>query len=465
MIHASGGTTAGDGHAQLWTQIFAECPDRHRQKIINITRKKFHNFVARGTWTPEQDAELTALIQVHGTKWAKIASIVNRHPEDLRDRFRNYLVCGSNKRNDAWDEGEEARLTQYVLDAMEAIDEMRIRQPSRDLLERSYEELIDWQMISERMDRTRSRLQCITKWKSLNIRLRGKDKLESTEPDAQISFRLERARLQIAAMPEAEQIRLLVAIQATDVSLDSRIPWQKLVDKQFRNKWHRLTQMLLWQRLKQTVPDWEAQSTRNCAQYLINQYEQTGELPRVNSSAYDEMDNAREMDFVQRLPTLFVGPIGKGAVRGSYAKSAEFVTELDDGQEEAADGGGNQEMMVEDDIKIDPALTLVGPPRNTTSAIRTGFGRPPELHRESRGGETLMDDPQENNEEPTPDGYDGPERVEPETVKGPLRMKRTPRKHQSPGAGAKSLRRPSPPDADSDSNMEDMEDLPARLSE
>lgn len=194
MVHAPGGTTAGDEHAQLWVRIFAECPDRHRQKLINITRKKFHNFVARGTWTAEQDAELNELISVHGTKWSKIAALINRHPEDLRDRYRNYLVCGPYQRKDAWDEAEEARLTQYVIDAMEAIDELRGSEPNHHLLTRSYEELIDWQNISERMDRTRSRLQCITKWKSLNVRVNGKDKLLSGEPDAQISFRLEKAR-------------------------------------------------------------------------------------------------------------------------------------------------------------------------------------------------------------------------------------------------------------------------------
>ena len=253
MIQAPGGTTAGDLHASLWSRIFDECQDRHRQKIINVARKKWHNFVARGTWTTEQDAELTGLIGVHGQKWSKIGALINRHPEDIRDRYRNYLVCGDNQRKDTWNEAEEGRLTQYVIEAMEAIDELRSMQPSREMLKKPYEELIDWQHISERMDRTRSRLQCITKWKSLNIRTHGRDQLASNQPDSQISFRLEKARRQIAQMPEEERLRLIMAIKDTQAGTEAKVPWQRLVDKQFRNSWHRTTQVLLWRRMRSTV--------------------------------------------------------------------------------------------------------------------------------------------------------------------------------------------------------------------
>lgn len=299
MIHAPGGTTAGDEHAALWVRIFETCPDRHRQKIINITRKKFHNFVARGTWTIEQDTELRDLIEVHGTKWSKIAAIINRHPEDLRDRYRNYIVCGDAQRKDAWDETEEGHLAQYVMEAMGAIDELRRMQPTRELLKKPYEELIDWQNISERMMRTRSRLQCITKWKAMNIKTHGKDKLVSTQPDAPITFRLERARRQIDSMPEEERFRLVMAILGSPAMEEAKIPWQRLVDKPFRNSWHRSTQMLLWRRLKQTVPGWQDKSVRDCAQFLTDVYNQTGQLPNVDDGHFDDAD---EMAFLNSIP-------------------------------------------------------------------------------------------------------------------------------------------------------------------
>ncbi|KAH7134695.1 hypothetical protein B0J13DRAFT_597584 [Dactylonectria estremocensis] len=338
MIHAPGGTTAGDEHAALWGRIFETCPDRHRQKIINITRKKFHNFVARGTWTPEQDAELRDLIEVHGTKWSKIAGIINRHPEDLRDRYRNYIVCGDAQRKDSWDEDEEGRLTKYVMEAMGAIDELRRIQPSRELLKKPYEELIDWQNISERMERTRSRLQCITKWKAMNIKTHGKDKLASHGPDAHISFRLEKARRQLADMPEEERYRLLLAIHGMSVSAESKISWQKLVDKPFRNRWHRATQMLLWRRLKQTVPGWEEKNVRDCAQYLVSQYNQMGEMPDVRDEGYND---AQEMEFIGTIP---ISMASNGATNNI---SDEFVHNSD------VEGEGGPEGEFVEDFKMD----------------------------------------------------------------------------------------------------------------
>ncbi|KAL2687670.1 hypothetical protein Neosp_005232 [[Neocosmospora] mangrovei] len=326
MIHAPGGTTAGDEHAALWVRIFETCPDRHRQKIINITRKKFHNFVARGTWTVEQDTELRDLIEIHGTKWSKIAAIINRHPEDLRDRYRNYIVCGDAQRKDAWDETEEGNLTQYVMEAMGAIDELRRIQPSRELLKKPYEELIDWQNISERMMRTRSRLQCITKWKAMNIKTHGKDKLVSTQPDAPITFRLEKARRQIQSMPEEERYRMIMAIQSSPAMEEAKIPWQRLVDKRFRNSWHRPTQMLLWRRLKQTVPNWQEKSVRDCAQFLTDLYNQTGQLPNVDDDHFDDGD---EMVFLDTIPKATV-PGSQHAKHNHDPVSDAFIREEGD---------------------------------------------------------------------------------------------------------------------------------------
>ncbi|KAH7237546.1 uncharacterized protein BKA55DRAFT_577751 [Fusarium redolens] len=351
MIHAPGGTTAGDEHAALWARIFATCPDRHRQKIINITRKKFHNFVARGTWTNEQDAELRDLIEANGTKWSKIAGIINRHPEDLRDRYRNYIICGDSQRKDTWDEEEEGNLTQYVMEAMAAIDELRIIQPTRELLKKPYEELIDWQNISERMGRTRSRLQCITKWRAMNIKTHGKDKLVSHAPDASISFRLEKARRQIAAMPEEERYRMIMAISGSSASVESKIPWQRLVDKQFRNSWHRPTQILLWRRLKQSVPESEHKTVRDSAQYLLNLYAQTGELPNVEDALFDD---AEEMEFLNSIPTAHASH-NNASANGQNHMSAEFVNEADEEETEQQQGEyGVPDENINPDLPIAP---------------------------------------------------------------------------------------------------------------
>ena len=437
MIQAPGGTAAGEAHAQLWVRIFAECPDRHRQKVINITRKKFHNFVARGTWTLEQDAELSELINTHGPKWSYIAGLINRHPEDIRDRYRNYLVCGSSQKKEAWDEEEESRLTTYVLSAMRAIDEIRQQQPSRKLLQKTYEELIDWQNISEQMDRTRSRLQCITKWKSMNMKMHSKDKLVSGEPDSQISFRLEKARRQIDDMPEEEKFRLVLAIQGTAVGTEAKIPWQKLVDKQYRNKWHRTTQALLWHRLKSSVPDWQKKTVRDCAGYLVERYNQTSELPNVAGEGFDDDE---EMEVIASVPAGARGSQGQDGISSSMVDEADLA---DDEPREAAEP---------EEMQIDPALSEV--PRSAkkaTPAKRTLNGkRPSSGKRPRKPAEPIEEDAGEAEAADDQNG-DGSEIDESKHRK----KRKTPSKFKK---GQKNT------DLSSDSVMDDMEDLPSRVA-
>ncbi|UZP42638.1 hypothetical protein NXS19_010454 [Fusarium pseudograminearum] len=348
MIHTPGGTTASDEHADLWAQIFETCPDRHRQKIINITRKKFHNFVARGTWTTEQDMELRDLMEVHDKKWSKIAGIINRHPEDIRDRWRNYIVCGEMQRKDTWDEQEERNLTQHVMESIAHID------PSND---RPYMDLIDWQEISKRMGRTRSRLQCITKWRAMNIKTHGKDKLASNAPDSSISFRLEKARRQLAAMPEEERYRLVMAIHNTSASAEVKIPWQRLVDKKFRASWHRPTQSLLWHRLKQTVPGGEGMEPSECASYLIGVYSQTGELPNVEDALYND---AAETEFMSTIPMNHL-PHGQNM-------SAVHVNDGDDDEQQPNEYGVSDE-NIQPDLPIAPMEHLDPAPMASMDSV------------------------------------------------------------------------------------------------
>lgn len=453
--------------------------------MINITRKKFHNFVARGTWTPEQEAELRFLIGEHGQKWSKIASLINRHPEDIRDRFRNYIVCGDAQKKDAWTQDEESRLAQFVIEAMQAIDELRSQNPHKDMLQKAYEELIDWQNISERMDRTRSRLQCITKWKSMHLKMHGNDQLASLQPDSQISFNLERARRQIAAMPEEERFRLLMAIRDTAVGTDAKIPWQKLVDKPFRNEYHRSTQVLLWHRYSKQVPQWESKTVRDRAQYLLDQYNQIRELPDIDGNDWDD---AEEMQCVatafsssQRAPRR-----KKNGAQSSQALSAETIPVdadpegSDEGEDEDVDNNGEgpsnedpegdgetiQEaaaalVATDDGLQIDPALTedpsmAMLPSDNAAKTAVTPSKTPRMTYGRNRGSarKELSQDPIEDDDEnPAPGQASGPT---------PAKRGKAGGKFKTPKGKKPELAAVEQSPAES-SNMDDMEDVPSRL--
>ncbi|KAJ3474082.1 hypothetical protein NLG97_g10000 [Lecanicillium saksenae] len=434
MIQAPGGTSAGEAHAQLWVRIFAECPDRHRQKVINIARKKFHNFVARGTWTLEQDNELAGLINTHGPKWSYIAGLINRHPEDIRDRYRNYLVCGGAQKKEAWDGEEEARLTQYVQDAMLAIDEMRQEDPSRELLQKSYEELIDWQNVSERMERTRSRLQCITKWKSMNLRLHSKDKLVSADPDSTISFRLEKARRQLEDMPDTEKYRLVLAINSQSASTVDKIQWQKLCDKQFRTKWHRSTQELVWSRLVKSVPGAEMRTVRDCAQYLVDKYDQDNELPNIGGEGWDDDE---EMILISKVP--FGNKEKREGVSSEKLNDGDLQGDEDEAEAE------NQQMQ------IDPALDALSEvpqsAKKATPARRTQNGKRPSARKPKRPVEPI--------EESADIPADADEANGDEIDESNHRKRKTPSKFKN----NKASKAPVEPSSD----MDDMEDLPSRM--
>ncbi|UKZ76534.1 hypothetical protein TrVFT333_004241 [Trichoderma virens FT-333] len=447
IIQAPGGTTAGDAHARLWYRLFEVCPDRKRQKVINVARKKYHNFVARGTWTPEQDEELSQLIAVHGNKWSEIASLINRHPEDVRDRFRNYIVCGPNQRKDVWDEEEEQLLVQVVEEAMEVIEEIRKEDPTRPIYQKNVEDIIDWQDISKKP----------SFWKKKDKKAppaQTSEKKKRTEPaempisHEDISSLLDSARQQLASMREEEQYRLVLALQQASVLSDAEIPWAKLLDKKFRGQWTLDTQVLLWDRLKQTVPDWEAMTVLDIAQYIINEYNRTGGLPEINGSGYD--DDEREKDILQQL-----------RFRSRPApppKSAEFVE--DSGAEETREDG-QADANDKADFTIDPALMEAPPPSPPKATPKPK--KKTAAKKKSKKASLSSQDPIEDTgpTAPLPAVDEGEEsNLEEAQIPKP----KTPGKFRSPNgkkeeSGVAALQA----DPYSDSDMDDMEDLPAKI--
>lgn len=259
--------------SEFWNRVIGTCPNRRRQKVINQCRRKFHNFVARGTWTPEQHEELSKMWDMHGNKYTLIGSLINRHPEDVRDRIRNYVVCGENRRKDAWSQEEEDRLANIVAEAIDAIRKMREKYNANG--EVSDEELVDWQMVSEKMDRTRSRLQCITKWKLIKAQLEGGAMDGEVLSLEQI---IDKARKEAEGMTDRDRYNVVKAIKSCGAQADSRIPWAKVRAEKVGDKWSRATLMLVWHRLKVTVPDWKIQSVAAIADYLCHSYGETNKL-------------------------------------------------------------------------------------------------------------------------------------------------------------------------------------------
>ncbi|KAI1372141.1 hypothetical protein F4677DRAFT_433606 [Hypoxylon crocopeplum] len=291
IIH--GDPREGRSH-EFWARIVATCPNRRRQKVINQCRRKFHNFVARGTWTPEQQEELKELWEYHGNKYAYIGKLINRHPEDVRDRVRNYVVCGESRRVNPWSQEEEGKLQLIIAEALQVIRDRR--EEGKLASSEPDEDLIDWQRVSELMDRTRSRLQCMQKWKLMNRQRQdgngGVDGGEALTADQII----QNARDEAAAMSSRDRYNILKAVRVYNTSADSRIPWAKVRTKQLRDQWSRPTLMLVWYRMKHSVPDSHMMTVSEIINQLSARYHETRELEYPSGEDYDLDAEYRDLE-------------------------------------------------------------------------------------------------------------------------------------------------------------------------
>jgi len=159
----------------LWQHICSALPLRQKPNIHKFARRKFHNYSKRGQWTPEEDAELLRVYEMHPQRWKQIGQVIGRFAEDCRDRYRNYLKCGSAQKMDVWDAVETRQFKEVVNHLLDELRNDVSRSKKKRKLSNSavgvneddLEQLIDWDVVSDRMGRQRSRLQCRNKWEKL----------------------------------------------------------------------------------------------------------------------------------------------------------------------------------------------------------------------------------------------------------------------------------------------------------
>lgn len=260
---------------QLWTSIQDACPSRPRKKLMSWTRQRFHNFAGRGTWTPAQDDELVFLIEKHGKKWSHIAGLINRYQKDVRDRWRNYLVCRHTVKTDAWSKDEEARFRGLVETSINQIRQGLNGNSSR----KAPEALINWLQISEAMNHTRSRLQCMEKWKRMRAAEPLPDEVPTVLPQGN-SRSLNKSRRDLRKLNAGAKYMLICAVRDSAVATDAEINWTNIVDFTFDGRYERQALVVAWGRLRQAVPDWERKTTHDCTLYLCEMFEREADFGR-----------------------------------------------------------------------------------------------------------------------------------------------------------------------------------------
>nr|XP_036575482.1 myb-like DNA-binding domain-containing protein [Colletotrichum truncatum]KAF6782054.1 myb-like DNA-binding domain-containing protein [Colletotrichum truncatum] len=319
---------------EMWDFITRAIPNRPRQKVINVARQEFHNHKKRGgDWTKEEEAKVAILHDKYDGSWVMIADEIGRLPSDVRDRYRNYIICGRTDERRKWTEEEERELIEAVTTSLR-----RMRKPLRSHLEKPTD-LINWQTISEMMHRKRSRLQCLRKWKTLNVELNEADLLRRSADDEEVPWILHKARKQIQEMSPEDKYRFVESILAGAAGDEAAISWSKLVDVPFRRKWHKPTLKLLWHRLKQRVPNYQEKKVRDCARWILKDAKENG--PRGAKFISDGLEEGDvETEYKAVAPRAELRKEDSKSKKN--ARSAEKIVDSDSSDEEE----GNDETQL-----------------------------------------------------------------------------------------------------------------------
>lgn len=218
----------------FWDSMAGVLPHRTRASVYKHVRRAYHVYETRAKWTPDQDKRLGDLVGEIGPCWKDIGQVLNRMPEDCRDRWRNYVKCGNNRASHKWTASEENRLYEIVRDMLSAQGEVGGS--------------INWTAVSERMNGTRSRIQCRYKWKKLSKRGPNHHAaLTMTTTDHQV---------------------FLKHLDINDYASEEQIDWQTIAAMDSRNLWAASDLQEALERLKKDVADWDTRSFRENIQLL-----------------------------------------------------------------------------------------------------------------------------------------------------------------------------------------------------
>lgn len=274
----------GSPSAALFDWVMEEIHDRARWSVIKAMRRRYHDFDKRAAWTPEDDEELIAVHARLGNKWTEIGSLLNRLPDDCRDRWRYVLVCGTNINYGKWTLEEEQLLMQIVDDAL---DELRAARQDRAVQSGGQEDeepldeaaelnLIDWQVVSDRMGLRRGRRQCSEKYKVLQRR----------EPArwASLAKSQGKAILQASRMKLKDKIVLLKALQESAVTEEDDIDWngiaQEIIDHDEEGNISKLSSKSAkkaWEKLKFLIENANSLEFQGIVRALLEKLENCGD--------------------------------------------------------------------------------------------------------------------------------------------------------------------------------------------
>ncbi|GFZ50527.1 hypothetical protein JCM24511_08284 [Saitozyma sp. JCM 24511] len=139
-------------HPKFWPDIAAQVPGRPVKYVKDHLQRMYDPRGRKGAWSAKEDEQLLRAYEQHPDKWTKIASIVDRTEIDCRDRWKHELRDKDSRQSGKWTEDEQSLLIECIKDVNTALghDPLSAEAP--------------WEVVCEKMGRTRTTTQCRKKW-------------------------------------------------------------------------------------------------------------------------------------------------------------------------------------------------------------------------------------------------------------------------------------------------------------
>ena len=287
----------GNPHIKAMFNDFQELfPGQRITYIQRALRRKFHNFSARGTWTAEEDEELKNAVAEKGTSWKAVGEMIERYPEDCRDRWRNYLTR-ENRVTDQWTDAELLNLASAIYDCVQTMKVERRQSKvakygdNAPYSDDEWEEdvaplkLLNWQAVSDRMGvhgGTRSRLQCSSKWGKIKEEDRERllRNVRTSQPSQDLlgqadghlnpaSWRIKKASKKVVHMLAGDRYDLLQLILHSGAPTEGNIPWRLLGEPWWQERWTVTERKAAWLMMKSELPNAENMDYRDIVYHVM----------------------------------------------------------------------------------------------------------------------------------------------------------------------------------------------------
>ena len=413
-------------------------PNHRRTYIQRFCRRKFHNFSARGVWSPEDDEMLRQAVEEKGTQWKQVGEMIERFPEDCRDRWRNYLVNSAHRNREQWTENEILNLASAILDCMQTMKEERRRlreekfgfdapmSETESDQERKDMKLINWQAVSDRMGAYgggRSRLQCSFKWGKIK-----KDDQARYINDVQASrqgvnvvlpndnntnsagWRMKQATKKVANMLPGDRYDLLQAILNCGAPAEGNIPWKTIGEGWWQGRWSTTERKAAWLLMKSELPSSEEMKYQDIVYSLLTPLLEAGIQERWDPSNYEQARRPRKPNEQRGIKQnqkkgrqrrrrenqeLATSARRRSKELKNGTKSREFVEESNDENDDGINGPDYRNgHLPEDHNRFYPLLTPESKARNQEKPIETDEVEG--LHEDSADEHnSLFDEPEE----------------------------------------------------------------------